>query len=429
VLFWGGALLIIKSANNHVQKSSLNILGFNYPEKYIYPNNAKVKKYKEYLNKPHLSPKEYIFELFKKNNLVIICERFHPETTQWDLIYDIVSDKRFSDSIGNIFTEYGNQDKQNDVDKFLTTTYQNDSSRELAAANIMHNLVTAHPLWFNSPFFYFLTKLNIHNSTLPDSLKIREYFTNLPSWDFINNKQEYDSICNLNYDLVMATNVINQYHNVCNFNKRKKCLIITDYRHAFNNVTDINNHDEASYIYKAFPKTTVNVLLNSVAMKYPIGILWSPIEYGSWDQAFSLIGNKPLGFNFQDSPFGEVEFETNQHFPLGSRHKSNYNDVFTGYIFINPIEDFRVQDFYPYIMNNFENEYRRRYSIKFKDTTFLTNSINKFKILGKNPKKNIFEIIYFQNCVEILVFIILTLFAFLISTFYILALIASKNKK
>jgi uncharacterized RDD family membrane protein YckC len=426
LLFWSCLFFLIRCVNNQKQNSDLHVMGFNNPEKYEYPNNAQVDEYVNFLSKPHLSPKDYVFELFKKNDIVILCERFHPEITQWDFIYDIVSDKRFIDSVGNVFTEYGNQDKQSMVDTFLSTKFINDTLLGKSAANLMHYVVTVHPFWNNSNFFYFLKKLNLLNNTLSDSLKIREYYTNQTSWDFVNNKKQYDSITNMNYDSVMAANVINRYRYIKKHEKRKKCLVITNYRHAFNIK---HSHNEATYIYKVLPKTTANILINTVAMKYPIEIFWLPIQNGSWDKAFSLIGNKPLGFDFKGSPFGDVEFELNQHFPLGRKYKYQYHDVFTGFIFYNPIEAFREQNSYPYIMDGFEKELARRYKIEHGDTNYVKALIDNYKYLGRYPLKKKLFYLSFPNCVELIFLILLMGFAFIICTYHILVFGFKKKKK
>lgn len=426
LLFWTCSFFLIRYINNQKQDSDLNFLGFNNPEKYEYPHNARVDKYVNFLSKPHLSPKDYIFDLFKKNDIVILCERFHPEITQWDFIYDIVSDKRFIDSVGNIFTEYGSQDKQSMVDTFLTTKYSNNTLLEKSAVKLMHYIGTIHPFWNNSSFFFFLKKLNLLNNTLPDSLKIHEYFTNETSWDFVNNKKQYDSITNMDYDSVMAAIVINRYHYIKKHESRKKCLVITNYSHAFNIK---HSHNEAAYIYRALPKTTANILINTVAMKYPIEIFWLPIQNGSWDKAFSLIGNKPLGFDFKGSPFGKVEFELNQQFPLGRKYKYPYQDVFTGFVFYNPMEAFREQDSYPYIMDGFEKEFARRYKIVHGDTTYVKAMIDDYKYLGKNPSKNKTFFFSFSNCIELLFFLIIIILAFLISTYHVIVISLKKSKE
>ena len=130
-------LLIMLLNNTHNSKYSF--LGIDY-----YPYNVHLKVDKDvqekidFINNTNQSPKEYIFELFKTNDVVILGERLHPEMTQWDLIYDIVSDKRFIDSIGNLFTEYGAFDYQYLADEYFTTKYS--SEIELDKASVVRDL-------------------------------------------------------------------------------------------------------------------------------------------------------------------------------------------------------------------------------------------------------------------------------------------------
>ena len=41
------------------------------------------------------TPVEYTLSLFGKYDIVVLCERAHPETTQYNMIFELVSDKRF----------------------------------------------------------------------------------------------------------------------------------------------------------------------------------------------------------------------------------------------------------------------------------------------------------------------------------------------
>ena len=41
------------------------------------------------------------------NDIVILCERVHPETTQYDMILNLVSNSGFIDKGGHIYTELG----------------------------------------------------------------------------------------------------------------------------------------------------------------------------------------------------------------------------------------------------------------------------------------------------------------------------------
>ncbi|HET9825741.1 MAG TPA: hypothetical protein VFP87_10410 [Chitinophagaceae bacterium] len=68
-------------------------------------SNAAIAPYISFLNNQTTSAKDYILNLFKNHDIVIVCERNHDEFTQYDLILDIVNDKRFIQTVGNVFTE------------------------------------------------------------------------------------------------------------------------------------------------------------------------------------------------------------------------------------------------------------------------------------------------------------------------------------
>jgi hypothetical protein len=64
---------------------------------------------------------------------------------------------------------------------------------------------------------------------------------------------------------------------------------------------------------------------------------------GIWDAAFGLMGNKPLGFSFRGSPFGEDTF--GYIAPIYSMFK--YRDVFTGMIFYQPLDRHMIENSIP----------------------------------------------------------------------------------
>lgn len=54
-----------------------------------------------------IPPKEYIFKLFEKSDIVVLGERDHRDTVQYDLIHDILADPRFAEQVGHVYTEIG----------------------------------------------------------------------------------------------------------------------------------------------------------------------------------------------------------------------------------------------------------------------------------------------------------------------------------
>ncbi len=48
---------------------------------------------------------DYVMGLFEKYDYVVLCERHHQDMTQYDMIYDLVTDSRFVDNVGVVFKE------------------------------------------------------------------------------------------------------------------------------------------------------------------------------------------------------------------------------------------------------------------------------------------------------------------------------------
>lgn len=320
--------LFVLGYNNYKNYSDEKIMGFNFPFKLKeYPANRQIGKYVAFLEQPLPIPQDYILNLFNKYDIVILHEAAHDATPEWDLIYKIVSDRRFIDNVGTVFTEYGGKRFQNEVDTFLRTNYQHDTLVEKAVAT----------LWgyrrhgYNFPNF--LKKINLLNQNLPDSLKIRECFTCSDYGKYFTAiNYDTDSLYNISksYDKEMADVVIDWYENT-----HRKCLVITNYRHAFmltengkqKNKTSHFKDNEAQYIRDRFPKNTANVM-------YYGGGFYKIVHNGKWRTAFKVNRNKPVGFDLKNSPFGKDRFD------LINFCKADiaYEDVFTGIVFDTPEE-------------------------------------------------------------------------------------------
>lgn len=101
---------------------------------------GQTEKYVSYLQKPHLSAKNYIIGLFKKYDMVILCERAHAELTQYDLYLDVISDPWFVKNVGNVFTETGSISNRESINNFIHTKYEHDSIKEPDLIKICQNV-------------------------------------------------------------------------------------------------------------------------------------------------------------------------------------------------------------------------------------------------------------------------------------------------
>ncbi|MGV8964266.1 MAG: hypothetical protein ACOH2V_12930 [Candidatus Saccharimonadaceae bacterium] len=61
-----------------------------------FPNDS-IKPYVDFLKgETFLSPKEYIFKSFEEKDIIVLSERLHPEFKQYEMIVELIKDKRFS---------------------------------------------------------------------------------------------------------------------------------------------------------------------------------------------------------------------------------------------------------------------------------------------------------------------------------------------
>ncbi|MCL2312212.1 MAG: RDD family protein, partial [Firmicutes bacterium] len=412
------AFIFLLLDNNLNNNANQKIMGFKYPfKKFEHPNNKNVKPYSDYLEQNSVkNPKDYVLELFKEHDIVILCENLHGEGTQWEMIYDIVRDDYFINHVGHIFTEYGCAKDQGVVDKFLYTTYENDTLLERETATLKRYLC--------GNFYFFMKKLNKLNQNLDDSLKIRLHYSDVLSWKYFSNHY-VDSIVqtinldkkNINRDSYMADVVMDWYRETGN-----KCLVITNYRHAFavNNRAKNENYKEylrrfsrnqAQYIYNQFPDKTANVYI--FGHKFNL-IYIGLVQKGKWKTAFKNNNYQPVGFNLSGTPFGEDSFDI---YPtLGKRTNFKWQDLFTGLVFYKPAEDWTFSD-YPYKVHAAQREYD--WAV---ENNLLVNKKGALKYLQllKKPEDYKLFLAYLNlyDYIDILLFVLISVITFLVSGIY-----------
>jgi len=357
------------------------------------------KAYVDFLEK-QADAKDYIFELFEKNDIVILGEGSHPEMVQYDFIFELISDKRFIENIGHVFSEVGSTFQQPTLDSLMATNNLNENELNTKLVNLLRDYFY-YPVWEYTNYYTYLKRLYALNQTLPEALKVKHYFSDLEcNWDEIRNKQDYSSQIKSKLTIrekTLAGNVIQNFELIQNAQeKRKKCLVIMNTRHAFgakvDNTIGDNGESCASYIMKKYPDKTANVLMNTVKIEfglslpdfppYIVPIQFTPIHEGIWDEAFKATNNKAVGFNFNDSPFGSDLFDL---FFIPTLKKFNYQDIFTGFVFYKPLDQHYFSfGFKDLLGDDFDKEILDR-AIRIEDDAidnnlkFWTHKINKLK--------------------------------------------------
>lgn len=291
------------------------------------PSAYTVSEYTDFINTNSNDINEYIQELYKHYDHVVLCERWHPECTQYDLIYDLVTSPYFADGINNVFTEIGNVEKREDFRRITATTFPSDSLREKAVASFIIDSQTVWLLWDNTNWFSFLKKMSEFNHDREKPVNI--LFSDI-LWTDINKISERDS--------VMAYNVINTIHS----DSIEKSLIIMNYRHAF-----MTPRNCGYYLQKSFPGRVANVMLNT--FRFNICQAPSSLQKGKWDVAVEQTGKDRFAIDFQDSPFGNDGFDLAPTISWFASRDVKYKDMFNGMIYSTlPAEQYAGHGF-PYI--------------------------------------------------------------------------------
>lgn len=389
-----------------------------------YPKTKEVRQYANYIKNNSYKPVDYIFELFKKYDIVVLSERLHPEYTQYELIFDIIKDKRFVAEVGNIFTECGSVSYQDSLDKYLLKDFESDKMLDKATAYLQRSSNAVWPLWNNTNLFDLFKNVNKLNCATQDSSKIKWYFTDLPiNWETATHQTFIKNFTNPQRDSLMADKVIDVVKNVFPAQKRRKALVIMNTYHGYGTVNSGQNYFNSTvgYIMGSLPGKVANVMLNTVIITSEI--LVAPVCKGKWDKAFSILNYPNVGFDFADSPFGEDKFDL-RFTPIKKNIK--YKDVFTGYIFYTPISKQFTSINFPYQFENFEETIIKRAAcVDQNHVEKIKNNIEFYKKHEDNPIiKKPQELIFVANSMKIA-----ALSVILIINFILISLLYFRNRK
>jgi hypothetical protein len=336
-----------------------------------------IKPYTDYLEENEiLTAKNYILKLWDNHDVVILCERFHGEMTQYDLILDVVQSDYFIENVGNIFTEVGSVSRQDEVLEFIRKDFDSKEAKKKALLDLYRNI--SWPSWAKSNFYFFLDSLNDLNTSLPEPDKVNLYTTDLKipargSIKSVDDYREFLKVHWVNRDSLMAANIVHVFDSIQESNaKRKKCLVIMNYRHAFSKPIDnqIDGHldikNTGQLLFNHYQNNAANVYFNSLASTFKEtdtiknrrfrDYVHVPIQNGKWDAAFELVGKEAVGFDFANTPFGKDSLDI---WAWSSQY--SYQDMFTGFVYYLPLsKHYQAFGIPNYLDDGFEDELYHR---------------------------------------------------------------------
>ena len=320
-----------------------------------------------FLKEHNTSAKDYVLSLFENHDIVILCERAHPEFTQYELFLEIVKSPYFINNVGNIYTEVGVENMDNRINKFLQSEQQDSLTTRNKITGIFRD-ADYSPFWDCYNYPWFLSQIHKVNQKLPGPKKIRLHPSDASfSWSEIKTAEEYTKFDKGldDRDSIMAKNIITRFDSISSDStKRHKALIIMNFRHAFLKDFQIKNSKESKienvgrYLSEKYGNNVASVYIMGLA--YPKSFEeYTIVKDGLWDATFEKSEKLDIGFNLEGSPFGSEEFDV---VPSASvTEKLTYQDMFTGLIFYKPIQEHRfITGWKGFITDDFIPEMRRR---------------------------------------------------------------------
>ena len=221
-------------------------------------------------------PVDYIFRLFEQSDIVVIGERDHRDTTQYELILDILGDPRFTERVGYVYTEVGCVNRTDDVNRLIKNRSLSDDEFNEELYSYLRKGEVFYTLWEKYNRVQFLKGL--HKINRDGRRKITLGLTDCDfAWEDVDSAQEYLDIYNgpaCDYrDSTMAANFAKMYAKQRPLKGRVKIVML--------------NWAE----YRLFD-----------GRRMPL------VADGKWDAAFEILGCKPFGMDIQDTPYGATPY-------------------------------------------------------------------------------------------------------------------------
>ena len=136
------------------------------------PSTPSIKALHAYATKNGISPKEYIFKLFEQSDIIVLGERDHRDTVQYDFYLDVLADPRFAERIGYIYTEVGSNNMTEEVNQLLQGTYPTEKDFIESLYTYYRKSETFYPLWEKYNRIKFLKGLYDINRTSCNKIRL-----------------------------------------------------------------------------------------------------------------------------------------------------------------------------------------------------------------------------------------------------------------
>lgn len=334
------------------------------------PSVASVKALHEYADKNGVSPKDYVFKLFDKSDIVVLGERDHRDSIQYNFILDLLADPRFAERVGHVYTEVGGINMTEDVNRLLQGSYSSENEFMDSLYTYYRKGECFYPLWEKYNRIKFLKGLYKINKE--SSRKIHLGLTDISfSWDSIHTVDDYKafwtSLNKTNRDSILSANFASMYKCQLPVKGTRKALVITSQPHAISysgyfKPWKRDYGTQGWWMKKTFGEDRVKI----VVLNWFDYVLFDGQNYpmtgnGTWDAAFERIECRPFGIDLKDNPYGETNYIGDAGGGPTFIKNCKWQDVADGLIYDAPLYDHVAAiGINGIISKEFEPEIRRR---------------------------------------------------------------------
>ena len=334
------------------------------------PSVASVKALHEYADKNGVSPKDYVFKLFDKSDIVVLGERDHRDSIQYNFILDLLADPRFAERVGHVYTEVGGINMTEDVNRLLQGSYSSENEFMDSLYTYYRKGECFYPLWEKYNRIKFLKGLYKINKE--SSRKIHLGLTDISfSWDSIHTVDDYKafwtSLNKTNRDSILSANFASMYKCQLPVKGTRKALVITSQPHAISysgyfKPWKRDYGTQGWWMKKTFGEDRVKI----VVINWFDYVLFDGQNYpmtgnGTWGAAFERRECRPFGIDLKDNPYGETNYIGDAGGGPTFIKNCKWQDVADGLIYDAPLYDHVAAiGINGIISKEFEPEIRRR---------------------------------------------------------------------
>ncbi len=289
-----------------------------------------VTPFAEYLAKKAEVPERFLLNSLKSHRLVINGE-FHRRKVSWDMLTRLISMPEFANVCGVVFMELPSW-HQATMDNFMNADTLNPE-------HILDIFRDEQPNgWWDKGEFEFICKLWEINRKLPKDKRINAVLADYQvPYSKITSKEEAKELEERN------THMADIIENYLSTSDKRSAIFLVGCAHAHKSHTPAIQTDGkrlsagAQLAERLGDENVFTVFQHNISIDNS-GRNRKLIRGGIFDKAFELNGNKPIGFDLENSPFGAEPFDG--IFEIKFDHRTgNFEDNYDCYLFLHSLEE------------------------------------------------------------------------------------------